>query len=222
MDSAPVIIGIAGGTGSGKTSVALKLKSFFPYERVELLHHDSYYYDNSHLEMEERAKINYDHPSAFETDLLLQHLSELKGGQEIIQPRYCYETHSRLVEGTPVGPADILLVEGILVLDDQELRKRMDIRIYIDADPDERFIRRLQRDIRNRDRSVESIIEQYQTTVRPMHMRFTEPSKRYADLIIPEGAHNEVAIDLMAVKIRDVLQRKESFNGLRDENGGKG
>ncbi len=210
MGTAPVIIGIAGGTGSGKTSVALKIKSYFPYERVELLHHDSYYFDNRHLGVEERAKLNYDHPAAFETELLIRDLDELRAGREIVQPRYDYETHSRLPEGVPVGPAEILLFEGILVLDDEELRRRMDIRIYIDADPDERFIRRLQRDVRKRDRDMASIIGQYQSTVRPMHLRFVEPSKRYADLIIPEGAHNEVAIDLLVVKIRDILDRKQT------------
>lgn len=210
MQRAPVVIGIAGGTGSGKTSVALKLKSYFKHERVVLLHHDSYYHDNSHLPAEARARINYDHPEAFQTDLLIEHLDRLRAGEAIVQPRYDYETHSRLAEGTPVAPADIILLEGILVLEHEALRRRMDIRIYIDADPDERFIRRLQRDIRNRERTVHSIIEQYQETVRPMHLRFVEPSKRYADLIVPEGVHNSVAIDLLVAKIRDELARRQA------------
>jgi len=210
MDSRPVIIGIAGGTGSGKTSVALKIKSFFPYERVEILHHDAYYYDNSRLPAEERAHINYDHPSAFETELLLEHLDRISRGEEIVQPRYDYETHTRLADGLPVGRSDIILLEGILVLDDEELRRRMDIRVYIDADSDERFIRRLVRDLKSRERTVNSIIGQYQETVRPMHLRFVEPSKRYADIIVPEGAHNEVAIDLLVVKIRDILSRRQA------------
>jgi uridine kinase len=209
MASEPVIIGIAGGTGSGKTSVALKIKSYFPYERVELIHHDSYYYDNSHLSMAERERINYDHPSAFETDLLSRHLDDLRAGREIVMPRYDYETHSRLPEGTPIAPADIFLLEGILVLEHEALRRHMDIRIYIDADADERFIRRLQRDVRQRDRNLEAIIKQYEETVRPMHLRFVEPSKRYADLIIPVGAHNEVAVDLLVTKIRDVLSQRQ-------------
>jgi len=204
----PVLIGIAGGTGSGKTSVALKIKSYFLAERVELIHHDCYYYDHSGLDKPARARINYDHPAAFETDLLIRHLDALKAGREIIMPRYDYESHSRLAEGTPIAPADIYLLEGILVLENEELRRRMDIRIYIDADPDERFIRRLQRDIRSRERTVASIIDQYLGTVRPMHLRFVEPSKRYADIIVPEGAHNAVAIDLLAVKIRDILDRR--------------
>ncbi|MBN2171892.1 MAG: uridine kinase [Candidatus Krumholzibacteriota bacterium] len=213
MDTRPVIIGIAGGTGSGKTSVALKIKSFFPYERVEILHHDSYYYDNSRLSAAERSRINYDHPSAFETELLLEHLDRLREGQEIIQPRYDYETHTRLADGLPVGRSDIILLEGILVLDDEALRRHMDIRVYIDADSDERFIRRLVRDLKSRERTVNSIIRQYQDTVRPMHLRFVEPSKRYADIIVPEGAHNEVAIDLLVVKIRDVLNRRLAAEG---------
>jgi uridine kinase len=205
---AAVLIGIAGGTGSGKTSVALKLKSLFPDERVEIVHHDSYYLDHNHLSPAERNRINYDHPAAFETELLIRHLDALKAGECVEQPRYDYETHTRLPQGTPTGPANILLLEGILVLESAELRRRMDIRIYIDADPDERFIRRLQRDIRSRERTVSSIIDQYLGTVRPMHLRFVEPSKRYADIIVPEGAHNAVAIDLLAVKIRDILDRR--------------
>jgi uridine kinase len=210
MKRAPIIIGIAGGSGSGKTSVALKLKSFFPYERVELIHHDSYYHDNSHLSMADRERINYDHPEAFETDLLIAHLDALHDGGEVLQPRYDYETHSRLPENTPVAQPDIILLEGILVLEHEALRRRMDIRLYIDADADERFIRRLSRDIRNRERDVESIISQYQGTVRPMHLRFVEPSKRYADIIVPEGAQNEVAIDLLVAKIRDVLTGRKA------------
>lgn len=216
MKRAPIIIGIAGGTGSGKTSVSHKLKSHFPFERVELIHHDSYYHDNSHLSVDDRERINYDHPEAFETDLLIEHLDALRDGNEIMQPRYDYETHSRMTEGVPVAEADIILLEGILVLEHEAIRRRMDIRIYIDADADERFIRRLQRDIRSRERSVESIVQQYQETVRPMHLRFVEPSKRYADLIVPEGAQNEVAIDLLVAKIRDVLARRS----LEDANEG--
>jgi len=206
----PVIIGLAGGSGSGKTSVALKVQSFFPYERVEILSHDAYYRDNSQLPFEEREKINYDHPAAFETELLLEHLDVLREGGSVIQPVYDYETHLRSPEGEKVGPAEIILLEGILVLEDARLRERMDIRIYIDADADERFIRRLQRDVKSRDRDIDSIIAQYTGTVRPMHLQFVEASKRYADLIIPEGAHNEVAIDLIVTKIQDILGRKAS------------
>ncbi len=205
----PIVIGLAGGSGSGKTSVALKVQSYFPYERVMILSHDAYYRDNSHLPMEEREKINYDHPAAFETELLLEHLDSLHEGVKVSQPLYEYETHSRRDEGVNVGPAEIILLEGILVLEDERLRERMDIRIFIDADADERFIRRLQRDVKSRDRDLDSIISQYTQTVRPMHLQFVESSKRYADLIIPEGAHNMVAIDLIVTKIQDILKRKD-------------
>jgi len=210
----PVIIGMAGGSGSGKTSVALKVQSFFPYERVEILSHDSYYRDNSELPMSDREKINYDHPAAFETELLLEHLDTLREGHGVKQPIYDYETHSRSEDGVKVGPADIVLLEGILVLEDARLRERMDIRIFIDADADERFIRRLQRDVKSRDRNIDSIISQYTRTVRPMHLQFVESSKRYADLIIPEGAHNEVAIDLIVTKIQDILSKKDDLKEL--------
>jgi len=210
----PVIIGMAGGSGSGKTSVALKVQSFFPYERVEILSHDSYYRDNSELPMSDREKINYDHPAAFETELLLEHRDTLREGHGVKQPIYDYETHSRSEDGVKVGPADIVLLEGILVLEDARLRERMDIRIFIDADADERFIRRLQRDVKSRDRNIDSIISQYTRTVRPMHLQFVESSKRYADLIIPEGAHNEVAIDLIVTKIQDILSKKDDLKEL--------
>ncbi|MDP6418266.1 MAG: uridine kinase [Candidatus Krumholzibacteria bacterium] len=213
--SDPVVIGIAGGSGSGKTSVARKVQSFFPYERVLILSHDSYYRHYPEMSLEERSGLNFDHPSAFETDLLIAHIDELKSGRRIVQPNYDYETHLRQEEGLPMGPGDIVLLEGILVLEDARLRDRMDIRIFIDADADERFIRRLQRDVKSRERDLESIIRQYTATVRPMHLQFVESSKRYADLIIPEGAHNEVAIDLLVTKIHDILNRKN----LEQENG---
>jgi len=204
----PIVIGMAGGSGSGKTSVALKVKSHFPMERVEIISHDSYYREHAHLDFEERAQLNFDHPSAFETELLVEDLDVLRAGGVVEHPQYDYETHSRLPEGQPVGPVDILLLEGILVLEDSRLRERMDIRIFIDCDADERFIRRLLRDVKSRDRDIDSIVRQYSATVRPMHLQFVEPSKRYADLIIPEGAHNEVAIDLLVTKVHDILRRK--------------
>lgn len=202
----PIVIGIAGGTGSGKTTAALKIKSYFPDERVEILHHDDYYKDLVHLPLEERARINYDHPDAFETSLLMENLNQLQNGGVILCPIYDYEQHRRKKETQVLGPADIVLLEGILVLDNQKLRERMDIRIFIDEDADERFLRRLMRDVRDRQRSLESVVDQYRTTVRPMHQQFVEPSKRFADLIIPHGGHNEVAIDLLVVKIRDLLR----------------
>ena len=202
----PIVIGIAGGTGSGKTTAALKVKSHFPEERVEIVHHDNYYRDLVHLPLEERARINYDHPDAFETTLLLEHLETLRAGGLVQSPIYDYELHRRRQETVKLGPADIVLLEGILVLENEQLRGQMDIRIYIDEDADERFVRRLLRDVLDRQRSVESIVAQYRSTVKPMFQQFVEPSKRWADLIIPHGGHNDVAIDLLVVKLRDLLR----------------
>lgn len=202
----PIVIGIAGGTGSGKTTAALRVKSHFPEERVEIIHHDDYYRDLDALPRDSGDRVNYDHPDAFETSLLLQHLDELERGGVIHSPRYDYERHRRREESQLLGPADIILLEGILVLESEEMRQRMDIRIFVDEDADERLLRRLMRDIVERGRSVESIVTQYRETVKPMYQQFCEPSKRWADLIIPHGGHNAVAIDLLVVKIRDLLR----------------
>ena len=202
----PVIIGIAGGTGSGKTTVALRVREVSPGKTIRIIHHDSYYHDNSHLPVEERARINYDHPAAFETDLLIDHLEALRRGETVEKPLYDYATHSRRRETEQVEPADIVFVEGILVLENERLRDLMDIRLYVDVDADERFIRRLRRDVKERGRSVDSVIEQYLRVVRPMHLQFVAPSRRYAHIIIPEGGHNQVAIDLIATKIADIIR----------------
>jgi uridine kinase len=202
----PVLIGIAGGTGSGKTTVATIVRSRFEEENVIIIHHDSYYRDRSGTSLKERETLNYDHPAAFENTLLAEHLKRLRDRQEIAMPIYDYATHTRLHETRKVRPAEIILLEGILVLEDEQLRSLMDIKIYIDADSDERFIRRLLRDMKERKRSADSVIEQYVRTVRPMHLQFVEPSKRHADIIIPEGGHNAVAIDLLVTKISDVLR----------------
>ncbi len=209
----PVIIGLAGGTGSGKTTVAVDVKSRFSAKNVLILPHDSYYRDHSDLPFDEREKLNYDHPSAFENELLVEHLKKLRSWKPIERPRYDYGTHSRCEDALVVEPAEIVLLEGILVLENEELRSLMDIKIYIDADSDERFIRRLLRDMKERNRTADSVIEQYVATVRPMHLQFVEPSKRYADIIIPEGGHNAVAIDLLTSKIRDVLRNSDGGNG---------
>jgi uridine kinase len=201
----PIIIGIGGGTGSGKTTVALEVRKHFPEESVVIIHHDSYYLDRGGLPFAERERLNYDHPDAFDNALLLSHLEELREGRAIEKPVYDYETHSRSAETVTVRPAGIVLLEGILVLVSAELRRLMDIRLYVDTDADERFIRRLKRDITRRGRNVDQVIEQYLRTVRPMHLQFVEPSKRYADVIIPEGGLNFVAIDLIVTKVRDVL-----------------
>ncbi len=201
----PVIIGIAGGTGSGKTTVAREVLKHFPSASVATIHHDSYYLDRGHLTPRERELINYDHPDAFENELLLDHLRKLKSGQAVEKPIYDYETHTRKKETVTVRPARIILLEGIMVLAEPDFRGLLDIKLYVDTDADERFIRRLRRDIVKRGRSVEQVIEQYLKTVRPMHLQFVEPSKRYADVVIPEGGKNTVAVDLMVTKLKDIL-----------------
>ena len=207
----PVIIGIAGGTGSGKTTVALKVQQAAPGRTVQIIHHDSYYCDNSHLSFDDRAKINYDHPNAFETDLLVEHLGQLRRGEPIDEPIYDYATHARTERTRRVEPADIIFVEGILVLESAALRDLMDIRLYVGVDADERFIRRLRRDIRDRGRSLESVIQQYRKVVRPMHQQFVNPTKKYAHLIIPEGGHNAVAIDMIAAKIHGIIRERQGL-----------
>jgi uridine kinase len=200
-----VIIGIAGGSGSGKTTVALRVRDRFPRKTVEIIHHDAYYHDRPELSLEERSVINYDHPNAFETALLIQHLKQLRGGLPIECPVYDYGSHRRAGETVAVSPADIVFVEGILVLESPELRGQMDIRLYVDVEDDERFIRRLDRDIHERGRTLDGVVRQYRDTVKPMHLQFVEPSKRYAQLIIPEGGHNKVAIDMICAKVQDIL-----------------
>jgi len=211
----PVIIGVAGGSGSGKTTVAVRVQEAFPGRTVEIIHHDSYYHDNSHLPLEERARINYDHPQAFDTDLLVRHLAALRRGEPVAVPRYDYATHSRRPDTERLEPADIVFVEGILVLECKALRQLMDIRLYVDVDADERVLRRLLRDTRERGRTVESVVEQYLTVVRPMHLQFVLPSKRYAHLIIPEGGHNKVAIDLIATKIRNIIDERDRLRAAQ-------
>lgn len=199
------VVGVAGGTGSGKTTVARKLLDEFKDQPVRLIPQDAYYKDLAGVSLEERAKVNYDHPLAFDNDLLAQHLDGLLAGKSVQQPIYNYHTHSRSEDTITVEPAAIVLVEGILVLEDQKLRDRMDIKVYVDTDADERFIRRLKRDLIERGRSIDSVIDQYLGSVRPMHLQFIEPTKRYADVIVPEGGANHVAIDLLASKIRAIL-----------------
>ncbi len=200
----PLVIGLAGGTGSGKTTVARKLQDTFP-EQLQLIPQDAEYRDQAHLELEKRRSTNYDHPLAFDNDLLIEHLDALIAGMPVDQPVYSFITHTRMSEVIPVQPAAILLVEGILVLEEPRLRERMDIKVFVQTDADVRFIRRLRRDIVERGRSVDSVIEQYLGQVRPMHLQFVESTKRYADIIVPEGGSNEVAIDLLMVKIRSAI-----------------
>lgn len=207
----PIIIGVAGGSGSGKTTVAESVHRAAPGRTVTVLHHDSYYHDHSHLDPADRALINYDHPAAFETELLVTHLEHLRRGLAVDVPRYDYTTHSRTAEVRHIEPADIVFVEGILVLEHARLRDLMDMRLYVDVDDDERFIRRLQRDIVDRGRTVQSVVAQYLGVVKPMHLQFVEPSKRHAHIIIPEGGHNRVAIDLLTSKINEILRHRRQL-----------
>ena len=201
----PIIIGIGGGTGSGKTTVAKRVVRHFPEESVTIVHHDSYYLDRSDLPPASREKINYDHPDSFDNELLISQLSDLRAGRAIEKPSYDFGTHTRRKETITVRPARIILLEGILVLAEDALREIMDIKLYVDTDADERFIRRLRRDVADRGRTVDQVIDQYLKTVRPMHLQFVEASKRYADVIIPEGGLNLVAVDLIVTKVKDIL-----------------
>lgn len=199
-----VIIGVAGGSGSGKTTVVRRILDSLGPDDVTLLDHDRYYRDRNDLRLEERAALNYDHPDALETDLMVSHVRALKGGRAIEVPRYDFTRHARLTETELVVPRRAVIVEGILVFTDPELRQLMDIKVFVDTDSDTRFIRRLIRDVADRGRTMESVIEQYQATVKPMHLEFVEPSKRYADVIIPLGGHNTVAVDLLLTMLRSV------------------
>lgn len=202
----PITIGVAGGTGSGKTTVALKILERVGFDRVAYVPHDAYYRDASHLPPAERAQLNYDHPDSLENDLLILHLRQLQAGKPVEIPTYDFVTHSRRAETRHVDPQPVIMVEGILIFADKRLRDLMDMKIYIDTDADLRFIRRLQRDIEERGRAPMSVINQYLNTVRPMHLEFVEPSKRYADVIIPEGGHNEVAIEMVAARLRALAE----------------
>ncbi|MCR5067518.1 MAG: uridine kinase [Erysipelotrichaceae bacterium] len=209
----PVVIGIAGGSASGKTSVAeILCQSFEDSKSVIIIRQDDYYKNQSHLPFQERLKTNYDHPFAFDNDLLVQQLDDLIAGKRIEKPTYDYVNHTRSSVTEIIEPADVILLEGLFVLEDEELKKREDIKVYIDTDADIRFIRRLKRDVKERGRTLESVCDQYMNTVRVMHDAFVEPSKRYADVIIPEGSHNRVAIDLLLTKISSVIANKETDN----------
>ena len=204
-DLRPIIIGVAGGTGSGKTTVAMSILEQVGRNRIALIQHDSYYYDAVNLPLEERARLNFDHPDALETALLVDHLKTLRAGEPVQIPKYDFRTHTRLVETRLVNPEPVILVEGILIFAERALREQFDVKIFVDADADIRFMRRLERDMKDRGRSLDSVIEQYMTTVRPMHLEFVEPSKRYADVIIPEGGHNTVALDMVVARVQTLL-----------------
>lgn len=202
----PILIGITGGTGSGKTTVAEAIHSAFEGNSITMIMQDSYYKDQSHITFEERLKTNYDHPHSIDMDHLIRDLKSLMSGKSIDMPVYDFAEHTRKSETIRIVPTDIIIVEGILVLDDKNLRDLLDIKIYVDTDADIRILRRMQRDINERGRSMESVINQYLNVVRPMHEQFTEPTKRYADIIIPEGGRNKVAIDVIIRSIKEYLR----------------
>ncbi len=203
-ETRPMVIGVAGGSGSGKTTIAQAVVANVGADRISLIQHDAYYRDSAHLALEERQKINYDHPDSLETELLIHHLQELRAGRDVEVPVYDFSVHTRTGDTVHVAAEDVIVVEGILVLAEPELRKLMDLRIYIDTDSDLRFIRRMMRDITERERTVQSVTEQYLDTVRPMHLQFVEPAKRYADIIVP-GGYNHSVVGTVTSMIRDVL-----------------
>ncbi|WP_455257757.1 uridine kinase [Peptoniphilus asaccharolyticus] len=204
----PIIIGIAGGSGSGKSTVTNELVSMLDTERVTVIEEDSYYKDQSNVAFEQRVKTNYDHPFAFDHDLLIEHLKKLKNKQSIEKPIYDYEVHNRKKITETVESREVIILEGILILSEEEIRDLLDIKVFVDTDSDVRIIRRILRDMKERGRSLDSVILQYMSTVRSAHLQFVEPSKRYADVIIPEGGYNKVAIDLIYSKIKKFLDEE--------------
>jgi len=200
----PTVIGVAGGSGSGKTTVVRRIVDSLGPEQVVVLEHDRYYRDRNDLRLEERAALNYDHPDSLETDLLVQHVRALKASQPVDVPQYDFTRHARRSDVQRYDPRRAIIVEGILIFGEPSLRELMDVKVFVDADADTRFIRRMQRDVAERGRTLESVVEQYLATVKPMHFEFVEPTKRYADLIIPLGGHNTVAIDMMLSLVRSL------------------
>ena len=203
----PFVIGVAGGTGSGKTTVVRRIMEALGDTDVTVLAHDRYYRDHPDLRLEERGGLNYDHPNSLDTDLLVANLRALREGRTADLPVYDFTRHVRKPETAPVRPGSVIIVEGILIFADSALRSLMDVKVFVDTDADIRFIRRLERDIAERGRTVESVIDQYLSTVKPMHLEFVEPSRRYADLIVPEGGYNQVAVDMLLTLIRSLAGR---------------
>lgn len=199
-----MIIGIAGGTGSGKTTLTQRIKEAFA-DDVVVLSHDYYYKSNSHLTFEERTKLNYDHPNAFDTDLLIEHMKDLRNGKTIKHPVYSFVEHTRLEETVEIKPAKVIILEGILIFENKELCDLMDIKVFVDTDADLRIIRRLLRDVKERGRDLDSVINQYIDTVKPMHEEFVDPSKKRADIIIPEGGFNSVALSMLLERVRNFI-----------------
>ncbi|MDR0300446.1 MAG: uridine kinase [Streptococcaceae bacterium] len=208
MTEKTIIIGVTGGSASGKTSIAQKIFDSFPSENIAMIQQDSYYKDQANLTMDERLAVNYDHPLAFDNDLMIAHLHELAEGRSIQIPVYDYTAYTRSDKTSQQLPTRVIIVEGVLVLEDMRLRNLMDIKIYVDTDDDVRLIRRIKRDMDERGRSLDSIIQQYLTSVKPMHHQFVEPTKRYANIIIPNGVENKVAVDILQTKIESLLAEK--------------
>lgn len=201
----PLIIGVAGGSGSGKTTVVRHIINTIGEDNIVLLQHDSYYRDLKHLSFEERSKQNFDHPSSLETELMIRHIEALKEGYHVEVPIYDFSNHVRKEESREVYPKKVILVDGILIFSEKGLRKQMDIKLYVDTDDDIRLLRRIRRDILERDRELQNVLKQYEEYVRPMHLEFVEPSKRYADIIIPRGGQNEVALQMVTARIQEEL-----------------
>ena len=201
-----MVVGIAGGTGSGKTTITKKLMQHFGGD-VSVIYHDNYYKAHHNMSYEERSKLNYDHPDSFDTDLLIQAVKDLKAGRSVTCPVYDYTIHDRSDKVIVVKPAKVIIVEGILIFQSRELCQQMDIKIYVDTDADVRILRRIVRDVRDRGRSLDSVVNQYLSTVKPMHEQFVEPSKRNADIIIPEGGHNQVAMEMVMERVRAHIER---------------
>ena len=206
MGNRPVIVGVAGGTASGKTTISEAILDRVGRELVAFIQHDAYYRDLGHLDFEDRCRVNFDHPDSLESDLLVAHLDALCQGESVQVPLYDFALHTRRPETRRVDPRPVILVEGILIFGEQALRERFDIKVYVDADADLRFIRRLRRDVSTRKRTVDSVIEQYLNTVRLMHLEFVEPSKRYADVIVPTGGYNTIAVDMVATRVRAMVE----------------
>jgi len=206
-DSGPIVVGVAGGSGSGKTTVVRRIVDSLGDAQVTVIEHDRYYRDRNDLRFEERLALNYDHPDSLETDLLVRHVQELRHGQDVQAPVYDFARYVRQPATQLLAARKAIIVEGILIYTDAALRKLLDIKVFVDTDDDTRFIRRLQRDINERGRTVQSVIDQYLSTVKPMHLEFVEPSKRYADIIVPQGGHNTVAIDMLLTLIRGLAAR---------------
>ena len=200
-----IVIGIAGGTGSDKSTLVKKIKEEF-HDRTTIMSHDFYYKQHNDITFEQRKKLNYDHPESFDTDLMIEHIRELASGREIQRPVYDFTIHNRVDDTVTVKPAKVIIVEGILIFENKELRDMFDIKLFIDTDADVRIIRRILRDVSERGRTLESVVNQYLTTVKPMHEQFVEPYKKYADIIIPEGGHNQVAIEMVNHRIHSLLK----------------